>query len=191
MGDITQVLVNWSSESNTSKNLVFDSLYAELRRIASMQLSGGQKKVDLQPTSLVHEAYFKLIDQTRIDINGRSHFLALAGRIMRQILLDEVRRARALKRDHALQTRLTGDYPGMNVSLEDLLELNDALEALGDVDPQYLMLVDARLFAGLTIEETAVAMGISPATVKRKWKVARAWIAERLNQQGSEKPSED
>ena len=182
MGDITQVLVNWSNATKNSKNQVFDALYNELRRIAQLQLQGGgARRVDLQPTALVHEAYFKLIDQDRMDLNGRCHFLALAGRVMRQILLDEVRRARAQKRDNALQTRLTGDIDAMNMALDDLLELNDALEALGDIDAQYVAIVDARLFAGLTIEETAAALGVSAATVKRKWKVARAWIAERLD----------
>lgn len=180
MAEITQVLGNWAHESRDRKNLVFEALYAQLRRLAGQQLRRQGDGIDLQPTVLVHEAYLRLVDLDRISINGRAHFFGLAGRLMREILVDEARHARAQKRDRALETRLTGEFLGSGVDLDALLLLDQTLTELGELDPDYLWLVDARLFGGLTIEEAAGGLGISPATVKRKWKVARAWITERL-----------
>ncbi|MEQ8484707.1 MAG: ECF-type sigma factor [Pseudomonadales bacterium] len=180
MAEITQVLGNWAHESRDRKNLVFEALYAQLRRLAGQQLRRQGDGIDLQPTVLVHEAYLRLVDLDRISINGRAHFFGLAGRLMREILVDEARHARAQKRDRALETRLTGEFLGSGVDLDALLLLDQTLTELGELDPDYLWLVDARVFGGLTIEEAAGGLGISPATVKRKWKVARAWITERL-----------
>ncbi|MEQ8860921.1 MAG: ECF-type sigma factor [Pseudomonadales bacterium] len=180
MEEITQVLGNWANEPRERKNLVFDALYAKLRQLAGQQVRKSGDNLDMQPTALVHEAYFRLVDLNRIDINGRAHFLGLAGRLMREILVDEARHARAQKRDRALETRLTGEFLGDGVDLDALLMLNETLNELGEIDPEYLWLADARLFAGMTIEEAADGLGVSPATVKRKWRVARAWIAARL-----------
>lgn len=183
MGDITAILENWSNEPNTEKNRVFEALYDHLKQVAARQMHRGRGN-DMQPTALVHEAYFKLVDLSRIDINGRCHFLGLAGRMMREVLVDEARRAGAQKRDRDLQTRLTGEFLGEGVALDDLLHLHQALTELGEMDPDYLWLADARLFAGMTIDEAALGLGVSPATVKRKWRVARAWIADRLGTSG-------
>jgi RNA polymerase sigma factor (TIGR02999 family) len=180
MGDITDILENWSKQPSLEKNRVFDALYDQLKRLAGQQMHRAGRASDLQPTALVHEAYFKLVDLDRIDINGRCHFLGLAGRMMREVLVDEARRLSAQKRDRDLQTRLTGELLGDGIALDDLLQLHEALLELGEMDADYLWLVDARLFAGMTIEEAALGLGVSPATVKRKWRVARAWIADRM-----------
>lgn len=183
MAELTQILRNWSNEDRQSKDRVIAALYDELHRLARTRLA-GRGVVDLQPTELVHEAYFKLIDLQRMDMKDRAHLLGVAGRVMREVLVDEARRARAHKRDRALETRLTGDVEGGDLALVDLLELHDALGELEREGPEYLWLVDARVFAGLTIDEAAAGLGVSRATVKRKWQVVRAWIATRSRAAG-------
>lgn len=182
--DITQVLGNWPNEPQARRNLVFEVLYSSLRQLAGQQVRNTSAHVDIEPTALVHEAYFRLVDLDRIEIHGRAHFLGIAGRIMREILVDQARRASAQKRDRLLDVQITGEFLSDSVDLDALLVLNDTLTALGEVDPEYLWLVDARVFAGLTIDEAAAGLGVSAATVKRKWQVARVWIAERLVENG-------
>lgn len=180
MSDISRILANWSGESAAERNRVFEALYDELRSLAARQMRRGDDRLDVQPTVLVHEAYFKLVGLDRLNIDGRAHFLGLAGRLMREVLIDEIRRGQAQKRRRDLEARLTGDLLGDSVDLDGLLVLDRALTELGEVDPDYQWLADARLFAGLTIEEAASGLGISNATAKRRWRVARAWLAERL-----------
>ena len=177
MSDITEILQNWSNESSDDRGRVIAAMYDELRRNAAAHLR-NERHADLQPTSLVNEAYMRLINITRIDLKGRNHFLGLAGRIMREILVDEARRMRAAKRDHGLQTRFTGEHVGSDMPISDILELDEMLTALEEIDPIYVKLFEARAFAGMTIEEAADVLDMSPSTVKRKWKVALAWIRE-------------
>jgi len=176
MTDVTRILANWSNESQAERGEVVAALYDELRRHAAQQLWREGGVADLQPTALVNEAYMRLVNINRMDLNGRAHFFGLAGRIMREILVDESRRLRARKRDQALQTRFTGDLAGEYVPVQDLLELDEMLNELEAIDPEYVCLFEARAFAGMTIEETALAMELSVSTVKRKWKVVMAWL---------------
>lgn len=178
MSDVTQILQNWSNESSEERGRVIAALYDELRRNAANHLRGERGVIELQPTSLVNEAYMRLIKIDRIDIQGRSHFMGLAGRIMREVLVDEARHLRAKKRDHGLQTRLTGDFLGNETPLSDILHVDELLTELESIDPVFVQLFEARAFAGMTIEETAVALGMSSSTVKRKWKVVVAWLVE-------------
>lgn len=181
MSDITEILQNWSDGSSEDRGLVIAALYDELRRNAAAHLR-NERHADLQPTSLVNEAYLRLININRIDLNGRQHFLGLAGRIMREILVDEGRRLRAQKRDHGLQTRFTGEHLGSDMPVSDIVELDEMLNELEAVDPVYVQLFEARAFAGMTIEEAAELLDLSASTVKRKWKVTVAWLQERLGQ---------
>ncbi|MEM9383501.1 MAG: ECF-type sigma factor [Pseudomonadota bacterium] len=181
MSDITQVLQNWSQESSEERGRVVAAMYDELRRNAVSHLR-NERHGDLQPTSLVNEAFMRLINITRIDLKGRNHFLGLAGRIMREILVDEARKLRAAKRDHGLQTRFTGEHMGGDMPVSDLLELDELLNGLEAIDPVYVKLFEARAFAGMTIEEAAEVLEMSPATVKRKWKVAMAWVREHMGE---------
>lgn len=180
MSDTTDILLNWSNEPDARRHMVFEAVYGQLRQLAYQKLAGENPGIDLQPTALVHEAYLKLVDLNRMNLQGRGHFLGMAGRVMREIIVDEARRVCAQKRNRALETRLTGEFLDGGLSLEQLIEFDETLVELGKLDAEYLWLVEARVFAGMTIEETAAELGISPATVKRKWRVARAWIAARM-----------
>lgn len=176
MTDVTRILANWSSVNVAERGEVIAVLYDELHRQAAQQLRRENSPVDLQPTSLVNEAYMRLVKINRIDVQGRAHFFGLAGRIMREVLVDESRRMRAGKRDVGLQTRLTGEFLGEGTPLQDVLELDEMLRELEAIDPEYVVLFEARAFAGMTIEETALAMNMSTSTVKRKWKIVLAWL---------------
>lgn len=187
MSDVTNILQNWSNESSEERGRVVAVLYDELRRNAANHLRGERGVVELQPTSLVNEAYMRLIKIDRIDLQGRSHFMGLAGRIMREVLVDEARHLRAKKRDHGLQTRFTGDILGNDTPLTDILYVNELLTDLEAIDPEFVRIFEARAFAGMTIEETATEMGMSSSTVKRKWKVVLAWLKEKADS----KPSSD
>jgi RNA polymerase sigma factor (TIGR02999 family) len=133
---------------------------------------------ELQPTLLVHEAYLRLVKASNVDLQGRTHFLGLAGRVMRQILVDEARRFNAGKRDRALQTRLTGDHENGEPAVHDIIELSELLDGLEQVDPLYVQIFEARAFAGMTFEECSETLEISVSSVKRKWKITLAWLKE-------------
>lgn len=179
MDDVTQILANWSRASPEAKGRVVAALYEELRRGAARHLR-GEVQVDLQPTALVSEAYVRLVRVNRMDLAGRTHFFGLAGRLMREVLVDEARRMRAQKRDRGLETRLTGDHLGSGVAVGDLVEVDDLITRLRRIDPVYADLVDARVFAGLTLEEAAAALDLPLGTAKRKWRVATTWLKEQL-----------
>ena len=180
MTEITRILNNWSHESRTSRDRVIGDMYDELKRLAVIQVNRDGRQLDLQPTALVNEAYMRLIDISRMDLAGRRHFMGLAGRMMREILVDEARRAVAAKRGRALQTRLTGEHAGSDIPIPDLLVFNELLTELEKLDPVYAQLIDARAFAGLTFDEAAEQLELSVSTLKRKWRVATAWLSERL-----------
>jgi RNA polymerase sigma factor (TIGR02999 family) len=156
-------------------------VYEELRRLAAAYLRRERPGQTLQPTALVHEAYLRLLKDRPDRWQNRAHFCAIAAHSMRQILIDRARARGALKRGGELP-RVTLDealVAGGEQSI-DLVALDDALERLAALDPEQARLVELRFFGGLTIEETAEAMAISPATVKRHWTVARAWLAREL-----------
>jgi RNA polymerase sigma-70 factor, ECF subfamily len=157
-------------------------VYAELRRLAAHYLKGERPGQTLQPTALVHEAYLKLLKDRPERWQNRAHFCAIAAHAMRQILIERARARDALKRGGG-QPRVTFDEGLPAASSEpavDLLSLDAALDRLAALDAGQARIVELRYFGGLSIEETAEAMGISPATVKRHWAVARAWLAKEL-----------
>ena len=156
-------------------------VYEELRRLAAAYLRRERPGQTLQPTALVHEAYLRLMKDRPDRWQNRAHFCAIAAHSMRQILIERARARGAQKRGGA-QPRVTLDesqVAGQSASF-DLVALDEALERLEKIDPEQARLVELRFFGGLTIEETAEAMNISPATVKRHWMVARAWLAREL-----------
>ena len=156
-------------------------VYQELRRLAAGYIRHEKPGQTLQPTALVHEAYLRLMKDRPERWQNRAHFCAIAAHSMRQILIERARARGALKRGGA-QPRVTLDealVAGGERSF-DLLALDEALERLAQMDPEQARLVELRFFGGLTVEETADAMNISPATVKRHWTVARAWLAREL-----------
>ena len=183
-GAVTELLQAWHAGSENARNRVFELTYAELRAIAGGYLRREQRQGSLQVTALVNEAFLRLVG-TRASWADRGHFYGVAAQAMRRILVDHARRRQALKR-----------HPdGAMVRLEDAGELADheggaairvdeALCDLEQLDPRQARVVELRYFAGLTIEETASALEISPATVKREWVTARAWIARRVQARG-------
>ena len=171
------------AEGRPELEALLPAVYAELRRLAAHYLRGERPGQTLQPTALVHEAYLKLQKDRPERWQNRAHFCAIAAHSMRQILIERARARGALKRGGA-QPRVTLDeglVAGESRSI-DLVALDSALERLERLDAEQARLVELRFFGGLTIEETAEAMGISPATVKRHWTVARAWLARELEE---------
>jgi RNA polymerase sigma factor (TIGR02999 family) len=162
---------------------IVPKLYDELRRMAARFLRAERADHTLQPTALVHEAYLRLVDQRSVDQLSRGHFCALAARIMRRLLVDHARTHRRAKRgggrgavpiDDALEVACDG------VDL-DLVALDDALTRLAAIDAQQARVVELRYFGGLSIEETAEVLAVSPMTVKREWAMARAWLHQQLS----------
>jgi RNA polymerase sigma factor (TIGR02999 family) len=170
-----------------SVDRLFAGMYEELREIARRQRRRWRDDPTLNTTALLHEAYVKLAAQHRIDVRERSHFLAMAARAMRHILCNYSRDQRALKRGGSaaratLDTGIAAAPP--DDSADALAALDDALERLERCDPRQSRIVECRFFGGLTIEETAEAIGISPRTVKRDWAMAQAWLHRELTSAG-------
>jgi RNA polymerase sigma factor (TIGR02999 family) len=179
--DITQLLLKWNNGDPQALNQLMPLVYAELRRLASIYLHRERPGHTLQPTALVHEAYFRLIDQRRVQWRNRAHFLGVAAQLLRRILVDYARARQTAKRGAGEVTLLLNDeiVAGAEQNL-DLVALDEALGDLEQLDPQQSRIVELRFFAGVSIEETAESLGVSPATVKRDWAVARAWLFRRL-----------
>jgi RNA polymerase sigma factor (TIGR02999 family) len=161
-------------------------VYRELRRLAGGYFRGERSDHTLQPTALANEVYLRLVDQSRVELNDRPHFFAIAGRMMRRVLVDHARAHRAQKRGGD-GTRLVFDEAvHQPVPAEiDAIELSDALSALEKMDERQARVVELRFFGGLTVEEIAGVMDLSTATVKREWRTARAWLYRELSEGGA------
>jgi len=173
--DLTLALRRWSSGDERAREELSAGVYAELKRLARFQFSGERAGHTLQPTALVNEAWMKLIQSEQTDWRDRAHFMAVAARVMRQILVDSGRRKRAAKRQPPAPITLRlGQAEGS--AIVDLVALDQALERLEQLDADQVRVVELRYFAGLTIPETAEVLDVSVATVNRTWRVARAWL---------------
>ena len=181
--DVTQLLVDWQNGSAEALDRLMPLVYAELRAIASRYMSGERAGHALQSTSLVHEAYVKMIGQQRVHWQNRAHFLGIAAQMMRRILVDHARHAHRLKRGGALPCLSLDEATGASTPTReiDLLALDEALDRLALIDAQQSRLVELRFFSGLSIEEAAVALGTSSGTVKREWSAARAWLFREMS----------
>lgn len=154
-------------------------VYNELRRLAGSFLN-REHAVSIQTTELVHEAYFRLTQQRSVDWNNRGQFFAIAAQAMRRILIDAARARKSMKR--GAEKVPISEAPTISVEVDQhLIDLDQALIELGEFDPDQAKIVELRYFGGLTIEETAEVVGVSPATVKREWSMARAWLYDRVN----------
>ena len=179
--NVTRLLLDWGDGNQQALEELLPLIYNELRHLAHNFLYRERPGHTLQTTALVHEAYLKLIDQRDARWQNRAHFFALAAQAMRRILIDSARRHAALKRGGAGE-KVSLDQAA-NISLEqsdDLLALDEALNALAEIDPQQSRVIELRYFGGLTIEETAEVMDLSTATIKREWAMARAWLHQAL-----------
>ena len=178
---VTQLLADWRQGNREALSALIPLVYDELRRLAHSHLNRERSGHTLQSTALVNEAYMRLVHQD-LEINNRAHFFAVSSHLMRQILVDYARRHRAAKRGDGTDNLTLGEaaalLPGKGNF--DLLALDEALNELGRLDPQQTRVVELRFFGGLSIEETAAVVGISPATVKREWTTARAWLHREL-----------
>ncbi len=180
--DVTKLLLRWGNGEREAFDALAPLVYDELRRLAGRYLRRERSEHTLQSTALVHEAYLRLVDQRNVRWQNRAQFFGLAAELIRRILVDHARARQAAKRggtvykltlDEALDASAPRDL--------DLVNLDDAMKALAQMDPQQARVVELRFFAGLTIEETAEVLGISPATVKRDWLVAKAWLRRELS----------
>lgn len=187
--DVTTLLLDWSRGNQDALNQLLPLVYNELHSLAARQLRRERSGHTLQCTGLVHEVYLKLIDQQRVQWHDRNHFFAVASQTIRRILVSYARAHKASKRGGG-ETHLLFDeniaLPGRRDA--NLLELDDALDALSKNDPQQGRIVELRFFGGLSIEETASVLNISPATVKRDWTVAKAWLYRELTRSAGNEP---
>lgn len=181
MNEVTKLLEDYNRGNREALDKLLPLVYNELRRLAHSYLTRERRNLTLQTTALVHEAYLKLIDQRSVNFENRSQFFALSATAMRRILLDNARRHTADKRGSGLKISLE-DAPETAVKLnEQLIELDLALQELAEFDENQAKIIELRYFGGLTIEETAEILKISPATVKREWSIARAWLYQKIN----------
>lgn len=184
--EITQLLRGWRGGDRGALDTLLPLVYKELRRLAHFHLRKERVDHTLQSAALVHEAYCRLVGQNPPELENRAHFFAVAAQLMRQILVDYARRHRAAKRGASF----------CKISLEDativpqrkgadVLAVDDALKALGKIDPRQSRVVELRFFAGLSLEEISDVMGIAPATVQRDWTAARAWLHREISRNPS------
>lgn len=181
---VTRLLDQLAAGDSTAFDRLFPLIYDELRNLAAAQLRAERPDHTLQPTALVHEVYLKLASQADSHFKNRGHFLAVAAQAMRRILVDYARIKKARKRQGGVAVELT---PGVALQPDptgDVLAVDEALDRLAALDARQAKVVEFRYFAGLSIEDTAAALEISPATVKRDWAVARAWLQREIAQGG-------
>ncbi len=175
--NVTQLLVDWSKGNRQALEQLMPLVYDELRRLADFYLRRERAGHTLQGTALVHEAYLRLVDQNRVQWQNRAHFFGVAAQMLRRILVDHARAHRTAKRGGGALTLALDEAIGAPEQKDlDLVALDDALNGLSQMDAQQAKIVELRYFSGLTIEETAEVLDISPATVKRDWVVAKAWL---------------
>jgi RNA polymerase sigma factor (TIGR02999 family) len=180
--EITQLLIAWNQGDQRARDELTPLIYDELRRLARGYLRRERINHTLQPTALVHEAFLRLIDQSQVNWQNRAHFFGAAARLMRQILINHAEARRAAKRGGEAERVSLNDVDHFAVGQEiDLIALNEALNNLERIDPQQGRIVELRYFSGLTIEEISEVIGVSPATVKREWSTARAWLRRELS----------
>jgi RNA polymerase sigma-70 factor, ECF subfamily len=183
--DVTQLLLGWSGGDRSASEQLMAAVYAELHAQAARAMGREIPEHTLQATALVNEAYLRLIDQRRVEWRNRAHFFGVAAQLMRRILVDHARGRDAAKRGGGVRPVTLGhaDAAGDATPDEggvDVLVLHDVLERLAAIDPRQARVVELRYFGGMNIEDTAEALDLSPATVKREWAVARAWLRREL-----------
>ncbi|MEW6742129.1 MAG: ECF-type sigma factor [Planctomycetota bacterium] len=190
--DATKLLALHSEGNRAATDRLMVIVYDQLRALAEKHLHGERADHTLTPTALVHEAYLRLVDNTRIDWKGRSHFLAMAAKTLRRVLVDYARVHGAEKRGADWKRiTLTGSVAEIRQSELDLLELDEVLERLHELSSRQADVVELRYFGGLTIKETAEALGIAEETVKWSWRMARSWLLRELGDERAKKTDDD
>ena len=175
--ETTQLLRDWAGGDQGALEKLTPRVYDELRRIAGHFMRAEQPGRTIQTTALVHEAYLKLIDISNVDWQHKAHFFAVSAQIMRRILLDRARRRLAAKRGGTAVRINLDEAPDVGASrATEIVQLDDALNTLAKFDPRKAQVVEYRFFAGLSVEETAEVLKVSPDTVMRDWRLARSWL---------------
>lgn len=181
--DVTLLLERWRSGSADAEARLMERVQGELRRLAAAYVRRERPGGTLQPTAVVNEAYLRLLPQRNVSWENRAHFFGIAAKMMRRVLVDHARRKRAVKRDAGGGDPVTISgvaEPAREADAVDVLALHEALGALADLDARQAQIVEMRYFAGLTVQEIADVLEISPATVKRDWATAKLWLRRRM-----------
>jgi RNA polymerase sigma factor (TIGR02999 family) len=187
-GDVTEILVAYRNGDPGAADALFDRVYEDLRRIARRQLSRHAAR-PLDTHSLVHEVYLKLVNQTRVEWQDRSHFLGVAAHAMRQVVVDFARRVRRKKRGGGVRAVTFEDDLAVHADADAVLAVNEALGQLDALDPRLTRLVELRFFAGFSEQESAEALGMSLRTAQREWMRAKAWLRHVLDAPGKAAPA--
>jgi len=182
--DVTEFLVRWRAGDQEALEQLIPIVYAELRDIARYHLQRERPGHTLQSAALVHEAYLRLLDQQPFEAENRAHFLAVASRLMRQILVDYARSHGAVKRGAELKVDFDAALVVCQQRSAELVALDEALNLLSCIDAQQERIVEMRFFGGLSVEEIGEVLGVSRSTVKREWNVAKAWLSRQIKRGG-------
>lgn len=187
--DVTELLLAWNAGEQSAFDRLVPLVYAELRRLAHRHMRGERPGHTLQTTALVHEAYLRLVDASRIRWQNRAQFFAVSAQVMRRILVDAARARGARKRGGGSPHVSLADGPTLPPARgTDLVALDEALHALAAIDPRKVKVVELRYFGGLSVEETAKVLHVSPDTVMRDWKMARLWLLRELKPEATPEP---
>ena len=181
-GPISQLLQKWRAGDSEALNSLVPLVYADLRRLAHYHLQKQRPDHTLQSTALVHEAYLRLAKHEKMRFENRAHFFAVLARIMRQILVDYARNQHAAKRDAGIKLVLDEAIAPIPLRQINLIVIDDALQGLSRLDSTQGRIVELRFFGGLSLEETALVLGVSVSTVQREWVTARLWLKKQLLQ---------
>jgi RNA polymerase sigma factor (TIGR02999 family) len=182
IGEVTRLLVSWSGGDPCALGELTPLVYRELRRLAAVCLRRERRDHTLQPTALVHEAYLRLVDQTAVECHSRAQFFAIAANLMRQILVNHAERHRAANRGGGNKVALEEAGVLVQQPQVDLVALNEAFGKLARLDPRQSRIVELRFFGGLTEEEIADVLHVSPITIKREWRMGRAVLHNQLGE---------
>ena len=177
---ISQLLADWANHDPAARDRLMPIVYGELRRLAHHYMRGERSGHTLETTALVNEAYLRLVGIDALQWRDRAHFFAMAATLMRRVLVDYARQRARDKRGAGVSVTSLDENAVAPQSAVDVLALDEALDRLAVVDPQQSRVVELRFFAGLSVQETAEALGISPATVKRDWATAKLWLYNEL-----------
>jgi RNA polymerase sigma factor (TIGR02999 family) len=179
--EVTQILQEWNNGGDDARARLMPLVYGELRRLAQSYLRRERPDHTLQPTALVHEAYLRLVDQSRVEWQNRVHFYGVAAQMMRRILIDHARAHASEKRGGGRRLSLDEAAVLPEERAADLVALDDALKLLADTDERKSRVVELRFFGGLSVKETADALGLHTATVERDWRIAKMWLHRELS----------
>jgi RNA polymerase sigma factor (TIGR02999 family) len=180
--DVTQLLAAMQKRDEAASDQLFSIVYNELRKLAASYMRRERAGHTLQATALVHEAYMQLVDQTRVNWQSRAHFFGVAAQLMRRILVDYARSTHAAKRGGEAAKLSLDEAIGLTDSKEVAFdEIDEALSRLAELDPTQSRIVELRFFGGLTVDEAAEVLAISPSTVEREWRMAKAWLHKQLS----------